>query len=246
MDEIEVDIKFSIVPHWVIDSGISARAVRLYAVLAKFADAETAQAYPGRTRLSKELHCSLKSVDRAVAELESIGAIKKRQRVNEGVYQSSLYTVVRSNPASRVTRPRVKADATPRQGRRDPVSGVTHRTITTELEPLNIEPLNNINTLFEQFWDVYPKKADKRKAKTAFKNALNRTSFETILEGAKKYRDDPNREDGFTKYPQGWLNADAWDNPPLAPRKLSFKEAKEQERLEAKRKLDEWLESQGD
>lgn len=104
----------------------------------------------------------------------------------------------------------------------------------------------NIDTLFQDFWDVYPKKADKRKAKTAFTNALQRAQFETIMEGARRYRDDPNREDPFTKYPQGWLNADAWDNPPLPARKLSFKEVKEQERLEAQRKLDEWLESQGE
>jgi hypothetical protein len=235
MDEISVDLKFSIVPHWVIDSGISARAVRLYAVLAKFADAETAQAYPGRTRLSKELHCSLKSVDRAVAELEGIGAIRKQHRVNEGVYQSSLYTVVRSNPVSRVTRPRVKADPTPRQGRRDPVSGVTHRTITTELEPVNIEPLNNIDTLFQEFWDVYPKKADKRLARRAFEKALKRSTADVIVAGAIQYRDDPHRQPAFTKNASTWLNADAWENDPIpAPLNKAASIAEENKRVLSK------------
>ena len=145
MDEhITTDLRFSIVPHWVTNADITDRAIRLYSVLAKFADSETGQAFPGRTRLSNELRCSLKSVDRAVVELESIGAVRKTQRVKDGRYQSSVYTVVRIDPASAVSRPRVTDDATPCQGGRDPVSPVTHRTITTEQDPLELEPLNDI------------------------------------------------------------------------------------------------------
>ena len=48
----------------------------------------------------------------------------------------------------------------------------------------------------------------------AFEKAIRRVSLETLLDGAKRYRDDPNRDDGFTKNPATWLNADAWDNPP--------------------------------
>jgi hypothetical protein len=136
-DEVTTDLRFSIVPHWIIKHDISDRALRLYSVLAGFADSETNQAFPGRTRLSKDLRCSLKSVDRAVSELEAIGAIRKKQRVKDGHYQSSLYTVVRIDPASGVTPPRVTDDATPRQDGRDPVSPVTHITRTTEQELKN-------------------------------------------------------------------------------------------------------------
>ena len=167
-DEVTTDLRFSIVPHWIIKHDISDRALRLYSVLAGFADSETNQAFPGRTRLSKELRCSLKSVDRAVGELEAIGAVRKKQRVKDGHYQSSLYTVVRIDPASRVTRPHVTDDATPRQDRRDPVSPVTHITRTTELEPLKQEPLSKRTTkktaddyepsdrITESFEDQYP------------------------------------------------------------------------------------------
>jgi hypothetical protein len=141
-DQVTTDLRFSIVPHWIIKHDISDRALRLYSVLAGFADSETNQAFPGRTRLSKELRCSLKSVDRAVSELEAIGAIRKKQRVKDGHYQSSLYTVVRIDQGSGVTQPRVTDDATPCQDGRDPVSPVTHITRTTELELLKQEPLN--------------------------------------------------------------------------------------------------------
>ena len=122
--------------------------------------------------------------------------------------------MIRVDPASPVTRPRVTPDATPRHERRDPVSPVTHITITTELEPIELQPLNDIEAQFTQFWDVYPSKKDKPRAKKSFQSALKRTSFDVILAGAQRYRDDPNRQDQFTKNPSTWLNNDAWDNPP--------------------------------
>lgn len=144
-DQITSDLRFSIVPAWLLDSGISDKAIRLYAVLAGYADSETGQAYPGRKLLSKRLDCSTKTVDRAVSELIEAKAIKKQQRVKDGYYQSSLYTVVRIDPGSGMTRPSVEDDATSGHPRRDPVSPVSHRTITTELEPKELEPLNNLD-----------------------------------------------------------------------------------------------------
>jgi hypothetical protein len=226
-DKITADLRFSIVPAWLLDSGVSDKAVRLYAVLAGYADSDTGQAYPGRKLLSKRMSCSMKTVDRAVAELVEVKALRKQQRVKEGHYQSSLYTVVRIDPVSGVTRPSVTDDVTSRHTRPDPVSPVTHRTITTEIEPLKPEPLNDINTQFNEFWGVYPKRQDKALAKRSFEKALKRASFDEIMVGAESYRDDPNRDQLFTKNPSTWLNADAWENDPLPsmvarkPRKLT-------------------------
>jgi len=213
MSNITTDLRFSMVPHWVTDSGISDRALRLYSVLAKFADAETGQAFPGRTRLSNELSCSLKSVDRAVSELIELGAVKKTQRVKDGHYQSSLYTVVRVDPGSDQTRPRVTDDATPRHDGPDPVSPVTHRTITTEPEPLKQEPLNDISEQFNQFWAIYPRKKGKGQAIKAFEKALLKTDLETILAGVEAYKEYEDMYDPqFIAHPTTWLNGERWDD----------------------------------
>jgi hypothetical protein len=80
---------------------------------------------------------------------------------------------------------------------------------------------------FAQFWGVYPKRQDKALAKRSFEKALKRASFDEIIAGAESYRDDPNRDQLFTKNPSTWLNADAWENDPLPsmvarkPRKLT-------------------------
>jgi len=215
-DHITTDLRFSIVPAWLLDSGVSDKAIRLYAVLAGYADAETGHAYPGRTLLSRRLDCSTKTVDRAVAELINAQAIKKQQRVKDGHYQSSLYTVVRIDPASPKSRPSVKDDATPRHSRRDPVSPVSQRTITTELEPLKQEPLNNSSESFDDFWNIYPRKQGKGKAKEAFMKAVKTAGLEAVMSGARRYASDPNLPDPkFVPLPTTWLNQERWDDGPL-------------------------------
>lgn len=88
----------------------------------------------------------------------------------------------------------------------------------------NTNSKNTINQeLFDRFWSTYPKKADKRVAAKAFEKALGRADIETIVAGAERYRDDPNREQRFTKNPATWLNADAWENEPEPARKATTK-----------------------
>ena len=71
---------------------------------------------------------------------------------------------------------------------------------------------------FVRFWIIFPRHRDKRKALKAWRNAIRRASTDAINAGAKRYRDDPNRLDEFTKYAEGWLNGDGWEDEPLPSR----------------------------
>ena len=71
---------------------------------------------------------------------------------------------------------------------------------------------------FETFWSLYPIRRGKGKALKAWHRAIKRADKETINSSATRYRDDPNREDQYTKYAEGWLNADGWNDEPLPPR----------------------------
>lgn len=203
---IQIDRRFAIIDEWVLDLDISDRAIRLYAVLARYADKETHKAFPSRGTLAKRLRCSSKSVDRAIQELIDAGLLSKEQRFNSSLV-FTIHTV--SPPTSRGVDTTVQGGWTPTSRGVDTGDDLTR---TTELEPKELEPLNS---LFDQFWSIYPKKADKPVARRAFEKALKRTTAEVILNGAQSYRDDPNREQRFTKNPSSWLNADAWENEPL-------------------------------
>jgi hypothetical protein len=128
-DSVTSDIKFSIVPEWMIDSGCSDKALRLYVVLARYADNDTLTAYPGRGTLAKRMGCHRASVDRAVEELVRLGAITKHVRVSDGKYQSSLYTIRRIAPSrTHATTPVA------------PVQPPPSHPCDIELEPKNVEP----------------------------------------------------------------------------------------------------------
>jgi hypothetical protein len=125
-DTLTAELRFSMIPEWVLDAGISDKAIRLYCVLARYADNETHRAFPSRETLAKRMGCHAKSVDRAASELLKIGAVTKKQRHNS----SLVYTLMMSRGVDKGV-----------QGVATPVSrGVdtdVHLTRTTELEPKN-------------------------------------------------------------------------------------------------------------
>lgn len=203
-DYVDSDVKFSIIPEWILVSPLSHKAVRVYAVLARYADSKTLQAWPSRATIAAQSGCSIRTVDAAIDELVNYGAVEKERRVENNQYTSSMYVIRRA--------PRGSAKIALGSAKNDTrvVQKTAHRTITKELEP------NNYIKEFDTFWNAYPKKADKRAAQKAFARALKRAEAATIIEGAQRYADDPNRKPEFTKYPATWLNADAWANEPMA------------------------------
>jgi hypothetical protein len=74
------------------------------------------------------------------------------------------------------------------------------------------------SSAFERFWDVYPLKVKKGYARQCWDRAVRRASPEKIIRGAKRYAEDPHREDAYTAHPSSWLNQDRWDDAPLPPR----------------------------
>lgn len=72
---------------------------------------------------------------------------------------------------------------------------------------------------FEDFWAVFPDTNDKKPARTKWDAAVKAgVDPAVILAGAIRYRDDPNREQPFTKMAKTWLNNACWENGPLPPR----------------------------
>jgi hypothetical protein len=216
-NNLESELRFSILPEWVLYSKLSDKAIRLYGVLARFADNQTHEAFPSRETLAEKMNCSPKSIDRAAHELIELGAITKRQRHNS----SLVYTLrVSRGVGTQMSPPLDKDD----QGGWTPMSrGVdtdVHLTRTTELEPENIYNQQNVNASFNEFWEAYPKHLQKGEARKAFFKAVERVGdADVIVEGAKRMSVDPNLPiKQFIPYPATWLNRDGWEDEPFAER----------------------------
>ena len=212
-ESIEADIRFSIIPEWVMYADISDRAIRIYGILARFADNETLQAFPSRELLAKRSRCSAKSVDRAIDELIGVGAVMKHHRKSGNGYISNVYTLRRVGTQVSPGRDTAVARVgTPLSPGRDTTVQLTR---TTELEPSELEPLNNLSSFFQRFWDVYPRKVGKTQARKAFASAAVRCDPEQICVAAAALAEDPNLPPKqFIPHPATWLNRDGWDDEP--------------------------------
>lgn len=205
---IDVDIRFSIVPEWLIDAEVSDRAIRVYTILARYADNETLQAFPSRDLIAERARCHVKSVDRAVEELISVGAVVKSHRKAGNGFMSNVYTLRRIPQGRDTTVPRVGTPVSLGRDTRVPL------TRTTELEP------TNYIKRFDEFWEVYPKHLQKGEARKAFFKAVERCGdVDKVIDGARRMASDPNLPPKqFIPYPATWLNRDGWDDEPFPER----------------------------
>lgn len=179
---------FALIPEWVLDATLSDRAVRLYAVLGRYADDE-GSCWPSRRTLWTRLRCSERSLDAAVLELENLGAVTRhRQHRTDGRpgYTTNQWTVIRTDPAP------PGAISAPTPGAGSAAKNESHR----ELEPSNdranlvlLEPETSRTTEpyeeeFAKVWKVYPKKLVRKRALRAYQAQRRKGTPAEVLAAA--------------------------------------------------------------
>lgn len=68
---------------------------------------------------------------------------------------------------------------------------------------------------FDTFWDEYPNRKGKGKAREAFKKAIKKTNLETMLSAIQKQKHGSQwtRDEGkYIPYPATWLNQERWED----------------------------------
>ena len=232
---VEIDNYFAQIPHWILERGFSSSAIHLYAVLIKYGNWQSKESHPSRRTLAKYMGVTVKTVDRAKDELVTAKVlICERRFKSDGSPSSNAYIVITANPKGVATKTTLPSDKNDIGG--GDKNDIQTRTIinenhrTKEIELLSI---------FEQFWNIYPRPTAKGAARIAFSKALKKTSLEKILSGASRLSDDPNLDPAFTPHPSTWLNQERWDDGPLPgnftkPRGQTFLENYRQEATQRK------------
>jgi len=199
-------------------------------------------AWPSQAKLAQYANVSDRAVRDAVEALVALGEL--HYEVGAGTsatqYKTNRYWLTLRCPDScdGTVNHRNRVEVSANQGGSFQQSGWKQASDKPLREPelRTSFPQASLADEFDEFWKVYPRKEDKNAARRAFKRARLEATLETIVEGAKRYRDDPNRAASFTKYPATWLNAGAWENGPLPEREMSAEERAEIQRAEAARK----------
>jgi hypothetical protein len=211
-DVFAEDGYFAVIPEWVLDADISAQAIRLYAVLRRYADQRTREAHPSRRTLAGRLHVvDLKVVDRALADLVSIGAVEVFERMTEAGDRDANGYMIKGQP--QLSSQGGGRNHPTGRGRNLPRVGV--ETPQQEREPLNESQRNESSSsaaiaagAFEEFWLHYPRKIGKLAAEKAWRKAIKSTDPYTIIAAVKSYAFPADRQ--FVPHPATWLNAGRW------------------------------------
>lgn len=215
-DEVQADAYFAIVPEWILDHpDLSDRAVRLYGLLARYADKASGEGFPGRKTLAARLRTSVKSVDRALAELVEVEAVEVRARFQDGAQRSNLYVLRRLlGGATPVTPPLPTDDA---QG------GDTHvaqnesqgeREETPLVDSVDADPREAPDYGFERVWQAYPKRNGKRLGKAAALRLWKKHPYETkarIFKAVQHYAAAVASTDTIPRDFERFLKADWWE-----------------------------------
>lgn len=92
--------------------------------------------------------------------------------------------------------------------------------VVLELRPKGSSPSAAItNHNFEDFWQAYPRKVGKGKAREAYVRALRSTDAATLAEQARRYAHSVRAKDPqYIPYPTTWLNQERWADDLPEPR----------------------------
>ena len=83
------------------------------------------------------------------------------------------------------------------------------------------ETLDLVESWFNSFWNVYPKKADKKKAKEKFRKICKTESdFQKIMTGLNQTVVPKAKAEGtqYIPLPTTWLNGERWNDEPYRPK----------------------------
>lgn len=251
--------KFAMVPHDVIDAVQDGNAIALYAILKKYANGD-GESHPSMRRLAESLgYKTYRPLREAFDKLKSVGLVRTFPRYRDVDGQVSLEKSDRFNIQTSNgyviydtvdTRRGYKKDrgavptGTPPRCETAPPRGAYR---THELEPVELEPVELDNTnaqtsgssereprpdRFDEFWDAYPRKVGKKKARAKFAAAVKAAGDpQLVIDGARRLATDPNLPDpkdpdwGYIPHPTTWLNQGRWDDEEPLPARASSKVA---------------------
>ncbi len=227
---------FSPTPNWLLRrKEISHGGKHIYGQLCQYSCRGKNSIYPSRERLADDLGMSIRAVDRFIKELASLNLI---QVIRNGKTLNNSYKLlphiwmkdapVYASPKPTSDSPKVATSdspkvATPYKDKEISVKDniIHNKNNNFSNKTSNVEQIDKqeLQEKFEEWWKAYPKKLDRRKAKSAFALAMKKTDFETLIKKARAYARMRNKitenkpdQEIYTKYAHRWLAEFCWED----------------------------------
>ena len=160
----------------------------------------------------EELYLSEYQVRRATNKLKALGLVETSLKKANGA--PTLHYKVDTKEVSEWILKKLK-NGNLRNLRMD--TEETQESLTEITTEITTETTNNNSATkvtqeqFDQWWNLYDKKLDKKKAFSLFKSALKKHDFETIINGTKDYLKTITDKQ-YQKYPKTFLSQESYMN----------------------------------
>lgn len=193
------------------DKNISIEAKALYSYLSSYAGADES-AFPSVDLIKHELNIGKHRFLRAKNELISFGYLNVSRKQSNNIYGSNLYTLFH-NPRQVDDRPvdHRPVDDRPVDSQPTTINSSTINSNTNNSQTINTSATDVTREQFEEWWKLYDKKLDKKKAFSLFKTALKEHKFETIMNGTREYLKTI-KDKQYQKYPKTFLSQESFLN----------------------------------
>lgn len=168
--------------------------------------------YKSYQEWNEELYLSEYQVRRATNKLKNLGLVETSLKKANGA--PTLHYKVDTKEVSECILKKLK-NGNLRNLRMD--TEETQESLTEITTEITTENTNNNNATkvtqeqFNQWWNLYDKKLDKKKAFSLFKSALKNYEFETIMNGTKNYLKTITDKQ-YQKYPKTFLSQESFLN----------------------------------
>lgn len=138
-------------PYWLLDSGVSAGALHLFCVLARYADYGTGELFAGQARMAKNLSCTDRTVRTYMTELKVVNAVAvvRRRWNNSSITVIAIDAPLLPSEVEALVNdsPEAEFRTTPEADFRTTPEADFHLTRTSNLEPDKLEPALTIAPL---------------------------------------------------------------------------------------------------
>ena len=193
---------------------IDIEAKSLYAYLSSYAGSDT-KAFPGVSLICHDLNISEKRFQKYRKQLEVAGVITiERKRTTNG-FSKNVYTINHKSsghsvPVGNLPERNLPERNLPNKNNSSKNNSFkNNNSINNSATTVASELENQLTKEFEDWYNLYDKKKDRKAAFTKFKTARKKHSYEEIVEGTKEYLKTITDKQ-YQKYPKTFLNNESY------------------------------------
>ncbi|MCO4356960.1 helix-turn-helix domain-containing protein [Staphylococcus agnetis] len=193
------------------DTNIDIEAKALYGYLSAYAGSNES-AFPSVSLICHELNISDKRFKKYRKQLEDNGYLKVNRERTQNGFSKNIYTV-EHNPVSGnfVTVQNFPGRIVTGQNDPTTINSITNNNYTSNSKTINNSATDVTQEKFNEWWNLYNKKIDKKKAYSLFKSTLKKYDFETVMKGTREYLQTITDKQ-YQKYPKTFLGQESFLN----------------------------------